>query len=105
MTQTDRDAGAYKGGLTTEQKEELSRRREVKVLRQEKEILRRAAAWIARERNSIPERDSIPTGAPGYTRNRADREVVNHKRVGRLIREKGLVGATRRRKWRTTLRN
>jgi putative transposase len=30
---------------------------------------------------------------------------VNHERVGQLMREEGLVGATRRRKWRTTVRD
>jgi transposase len=59
VTQADRDTGARKDGLTTDEKDELRRlRRENKVLRQEKEILKKAAAWFARESNSIPDRDS-----------------------------------------------
>lgn len=36
---------------------------------------------------------------------RAEGQAVNHKRVARLMREEGLVGVTRRRKWRTTTRD
>lgn len=59
LAQADRDTGARKDGLTSQEKEELRQlRRENKVLRQEKEILKKAAAWFARESNSIPGRDS-----------------------------------------------
>lgn len=59
VAQADRDLGIRADGLTSAEKEELRRlRREIKVLRQEKEILKKAAAWFARESNSLPDRDS-----------------------------------------------
>jgi transposase len=59
VAQAERDQGLRKDGLSTDEKEELRRlRREIKILRQEKEILKKAAAWFARESNSIPDRDS-----------------------------------------------
>ena len=59
VKQVDIDTGLRSDGLTTEERAELRRlRREVKHLRIEREILKKAAAWFARESDSIPERGS-----------------------------------------------
>jgi len=59
VRQADLDEGRRSDGLTTDEREELRRlKRENRQLRLEKEILKKAAAWFARESNSIPERGS-----------------------------------------------
>jgi transposase len=59
VAQAERDAGRGNGGLTTAEREELSRlRRENRQLRLEREILSKAAAWFARETNAVPAKGS-----------------------------------------------
>jgi transposase len=59
VKQADRDAGSRSDGLNSAEREELRRlRKENKQLRLEREILSKAAAWFARETNSIPPKAS-----------------------------------------------
>jgi len=59
VAQADRDEGRRADGLTTAERQELSRlRRENRQLRIEREILSKAAAWFARETGSIPSKGS-----------------------------------------------
>jgi transposase len=59
VRQADRDSGRRHDGLTTDERTELQRlRRENATLREEREILKKAAAWFARETGSIPSKDS-----------------------------------------------
>jgi len=59
IAQADRDAGKRSDGLITEERAELTQlRREVKALREEREILKKAAAWFAQETGATPRRPS-----------------------------------------------
>ena len=59
VKQTDLDAGVRSDGLTWSERDELrTLRREVKQLRVEREILKKAAAWFAQETESVPPKRS-----------------------------------------------
>ena len=55
IRQADRDEGRRHDGLTTDERTELQRlKKENATLREEREILAKAAAWFARETGTIP---------------------------------------------------
>ena len=59
VAQADRDERRREDGLTTAEREELNRlRRENRLLKLEREILSKAAAWFARETKAVPSRGS-----------------------------------------------
>lgn len=60
VAQAEVDAGRGKPGkLTSEENQELAQlRRENRILREEREILKKAAAWFAEETSSTPKRRS-----------------------------------------------
>ena len=59
VKQADRDVGRGDGGLSTAERQELTRlRRENRQLKEEREILSKAAAWFAKESTATPKRSS-----------------------------------------------
>src|SRR5690625_2620865 len=59
IRQADINAGHRHDGLSSDEKQELSRlRKENRRLQQERDILAKAAAWFARETGSIPPKSS-----------------------------------------------
>jgi transposase len=59
LKQTDIDSGRRGDGLTSAERDELARlRKENRQLKVEREILGKAAAWFARETDSIPPKPS-----------------------------------------------
>src|ERR1700684_1224493 len=59
LKQAGLDQGLRSDGLTTDERTELNRlRRENRVLREEREILAKAAVWFATETGTVPSRRS-----------------------------------------------
>ncbi len=59
LRQDDLDSGRRSDGLTTAENAEVSKlRRRVRELEMERDILKKAAAWFARESNALPNKSS-----------------------------------------------
>ena len=59
VRQADLDTGKRADGVTSDEHEELARlRREIRTLREERDILKKYAAWSAQESNRTPPKRS-----------------------------------------------
>jgi transposase len=84
VAQADREEGRRADGLTTAERQKLSRlRRENRQLRIEREILSKAAAWADPGTASALARQLWGSPYPGRPAEEGER--VNHKRVARHI--------------------
>jgi transposase len=73
VRQAELDTGKRADGLKTDEKEELARlRRENARLKEERDILEKAAAWFAQEAASGPRSVPIRKGEPGQPQHRDD---------------------------------
>lgn len=59
IKQVELDTGQRRDGLTSEERAELTRlRRKARELEMDKDILKKAAVWFARESRTVPEKSS-----------------------------------------------
>ncbi len=100
VRQADLDEGTRTDGLTTTEREALARRRrENRQLREEREILKKAAAWFAQASRAIP-----PKGSPSCARIRPSVPSPRCARCGvspPVASPRGAPGPCRRERRRT----